>query len=89
MAIQESLRNLVQKFSLSCEFFVVYNGVSLHGLGLAHTFDGTTAGAKYVYKHGSTDNIMDYSQYMKVVNVSVVDTQSLFHWQMQAINNNI
>ena len=43
-----------------------------HVLGLPHTFDGSTSRAKYVYKDGTTDNIMDYAHLVGV------DLQSFF-----------
>ncbi|MCL1932779.1 MAG: zinc-dependent metalloprotease [Candidatus Azobacteroides sp.] len=54
-----------------------------HALGLPHTFDGSTSRAKYVYKDGTTDNIMDYSSFADV------DAKSFFYWQWRAMNNQL
>ena len=54
-----------------------------HALGLPHTFDGSTSRAKYVYQDGTTDNIMDYPESVKV------DAKSFFYWQWRAMNNQL
>ena len=67
------------------EYYIIGKRTSTHevghALGLPHTFDGITSHAKYVYKDGTTDNIMDYT--------NGIDRVSFFHWQWQAINNQL
>ena len=57
----------------------------LHGLELAHPFDGASRNTHFSYEFARTDNIMDYSagQYKGL------NAKTLFHWQWQIINSKI
>jgi len=54
-----------------------------HALGFPHTFDGSTSRSKYVYQHGSTNNIMDYCHFVGIAG------SAFFRWQWEAINQKI
>jgi len=56
---------------------------TFHAMGVAHTFDGVSASARFTYKGKSTDNIMDYSHHDGIERVS------LFRWQWKLLNANI
>ncbi|OCA76701.1 hypothetical protein BBI01_22065 [Chryseobacterium artocarpi] len=65
---------------------------TFHAMGLAHTFDGIKAAAKYTYKAQQTDNIMDYCHWSSDLNGNPrtpVEGKILFGWQWQILNSTI
>jgi hypothetical protein len=70
----------------------------LHGLGLPHSFYSK---AKFTYKAMQTDNVMDYSHWVKdpvetqkdadgnIITRTPIDRFTLWQWQWQIVNDRV
>lgn len=62
---------------------------TFHALNLPHTFASINQGtliARYTYKAGQTNNIMDYSHQQQF---GSIDRKVIYFWQWQVLNSKI
>ncbi|NDV64658.1 hypothetical protein D0T60_05320 [Bacteroides sp. 224] len=92
---EEDLNESTAGYSYGEKYIVCFKAINtdnnlaahelLHGLELAHPFDGASRNTPFTYKYATTDNIMDYSD-TEPPNPNV---KCLYHWQWQIINPKI